>query len=183
MRKLIIATTLATLALAGCDSAGPAPQDRPVASLKSTAPSPTAGKEERPVYPLDNDPVVSDQIGRPYWQCLKDQGIPMDSATADGLGKPMVDRNDPEHRAGFDKCAAKEPEFWIDREARTNPEYADHLRVAVKCLTAKGFKAHLKTDPVEIGFASRDEQIRAIDDRDRCLREAFADRLKLYGAR
>jgi hypothetical protein len=182
MRKLILATTLATLVLAGC--ASPAPEDRPVATLKSAAPSIAASKApERPVYPIDNDPEVSNRIGLPYWKCLKAQGVPMDSVTADGLGKPTVDRNDPEHRAGFDKCANLEPEFWIDREARTNPEYADYLRVAVKCLTAKGYKAYLRTDPVEIGYSNRGEEVRAIDDRDRCLLEAFAGRLKLYGAK
>ena len=171
---------LAALGLTGCSSATPTRTGGEVATLQSpdAGPAPSASPtEERPLIPVDDESADWSALFAPYSNCLKEAGVPMDGGAG---GKPTVGRTDPKYRAGFAKCASKEPEFWIDREERTNPEYADYLRKAVKCLKARGFKAELGTDPPKIVYPDRGESVRAIDDRDACLKEAFADRLKLY---
>jgi hypothetical protein len=171
---------LAAFALTGCSSAAPTGTGGEVASLQSPAAgqiTSAAPSEERPLIPVDDASADWAALYAPYSKCLQEAGVPMDGGAS---GKPKVDRNDAKYRASFAKCASKEPEYWIDREERTNPEYADYLRKAVKCLKARGFKAELGTDPPKIVYPDRGESVRAIDDRDACLKEAFADRLKMY---
>ena len=171
MRKMICAAAM-ILTLASCAEADKSPE---VATLRSASPAKSAvPKHERPVIPADGGMDAYAKYAEIWGACLNQEGVP-------GDGKPEGSPSDPRYKAAFEKCADKEPEFWIDREARTNPEYADHLRVAVKCLKEKGYHAGLSGGtPPEITYSSNGERIDAINDRDQCLREAFADRLKLY---
>ncbi len=172
-----------TLALGACGSTPePATRAPDVATLQSTAAAPPSSAPtpaaERPVIPVDDNVDAIGRLETAWVYCLRDNGVPLDTA----IGESKTARKEPRYQAAYKTCAIKEPEFWIDREARTNPEYADRLRDAVTCLKSKGHKARLDTSktPAVIAYPSMGQETAAIDDRDECLREAFADRLKRY---
>jgi hypothetical protein len=174
----MLAATMVTLVITGCgESGGSAAPD--IATLRS-AEAPAASSpavQDRPVIRPDASADDIAALERVYFKCLDEAGVPV-AKSADGeYGKPkdpgaLADK--PAARA----CAAKQPESWLDRERRDNPEFVDRLRDAVACLKDKGFKARLDGDPPQIRYSSTREFMRAGDAETECQKEAFSARIR-----
>src|SRR5690349_20639904 len=153
IRKLhvIVGTVLVLQVLAGCG--GTDATDRSdVATLQTANPtaaaSPSAAAQERPLRRPDDDPEVFDRYVAVYRKCLVDKGATM------GKGEKPQIGTDPASKAAAAECWHLYPENWTEREQRTNPEYADLLREAAKCLKNKGHDVTVGGDPVSIQYGS-----------------------------
>ena len=183
---LLIAATVAVLAVTACGSeAEPPTGGAEVATLKSApagsaapATSATSAATGAVIRPDAGSAEIQD-LERAYFTCLRDNGAPSpkDGVTKPGQPKPAREKV----RAANAACADKQPVSWLDVERRTNPEFADLLRIAAKCLKEKGFRARVVQDP-EWRLAYRDsgEFMRAGDTEAECIDEAFAARIKTY---
>ena len=116
-----------------------------VATIKSAAAS--APPRERPILRPNAALGERDRLLHAYGMGRHDQGIPT-SSTATVIVKLTL----PEY-------ADKEPQYWMDVERQTNPEFLDKLRAEAAGLT----------DPTTIQFGS-------------CEREAFVTEFKKYRA-
>ncbi|MEV6636647.1 hypothetical protein AB0M54_38500 [Actinoplanes sp. NPDC051470] len=190
---LLLAATAAVLAVTACGGeAGPRTAGKSsdeVATLQSAPPSVSApasapasaaaGPEIGAIIRPDAGSEEIRDLERIYFKCLRDNGAP---SSKDGETKAGQPSPSPEKvRAAKTACAGKEPMSWLEVERRTNPEFADLLRSAAKCLKKKGFEARVVQEP-ELRLAYRDsgEFMRAGDTEDKCIDEAFAERIKTY---
>jgi hypothetical protein len=172
------AATLTLLAIGGCG--GSDPSSKPdVANVRGTQPTAVASSRapERPLIRPDATEQEIHAMEQAYLRCLQQNGVVMNASSTGELGKPK-DLYDPHMPAAAKACAPKEPENWLDRERRNNPEFVDRLRDAVKCLKAKGFNARVDGDPPSIHYSNTAEFMRAGDAEAECQRKAFAGRIK-----
>jgi hypothetical protein len=182
MRKLLISGVL-LLALGGCGG-GDDKADPGVATLRSE--SPAAGRpspspaQQRPVLRPDMSDAEVIALENAWTRCLGDHGVPLQPAVPDAVVKPTVDLTLPQYKAATQACAVKEPEDWRDVEARTDPQYADRLRVEVQCLKDKGIKAELRGQPPHIVFVDDRQVARALDLTPECEKKAFGDVMKQF---
>lgn len=174
----MLAATVVTLVITGCgDNGGSAAPD--IATLRSVEPSAanSPAVQDRPVIRPDasaDDIAALEQV---YFKCLDEAGVPVAKSDDGKYGKPK----DPAaltSTPAAQACAAKQPESWLDRERRDNPEFVDRLRDAVACLKEKGFKARLDGDPPQIRYSSTREFMRAGDAEIECQKEAFSARIR-----
>lgn len=163
--------------LAGCGE--PAATDRSdVATLRTAAPAaspaPSAAARERPLRRPDDGPEVFDRYVAVYNKCLVDKG-----ATTDTGAKPRIG-TDAASKAAAAECWHLYPENWLEREQRTNPEFADLLRDAASCLKAKGHDVTVGGDPVAIRYDDNASANKAYDDEQECQRKAFRESVDKY---
>lgn len=186
---LLLAATAAVLAVTACGGeAGPRTGGQStgeVATLQSAPPSASApasaaaGAETGAIIRPDAGSEEIQDLERIYFKCLSDNGAPSSKGGETKAGRPSPS---PEKvRAAKTACAGKEPVSWLEVERRTNPEFADLLRSAAKCLKKKGFEARVVEDPeLRLAYRNSGEFMRAGDTEDKCINEAFAERIKTY---
>jgi len=161
--------------LAGCSE--PAETDRSgVATLQTANPaaSPSTAAQERPLRRPDDGPEVFDRYVKVYNKCLVDKG-----ATVSTGAKPEIG-SDAASKAAAAECWHLYPENWLEREQRTNPEYADLLRNAARCLKGKGHDVTVGGDPVSILYGDNASANKAYDDEQECQRQAFRESVDKY---
>jgi hypothetical protein len=142
MRKAVL---VLTLLLAGCTTAGKAPE---VASLRSPAATAATagGTKAAPVIRPDSTSEEVARMRQPYMKCLKENGVPM-MTTEDGLldidaggnskatnGRIMAATN-PKIVAACGKLA---PVLAPELDEDKNPYYADDDDNFNKCLVEHG---------------------------------------------
>jgi hypothetical protein len=172
---------LTVLVVSGCGGSGDTTTTADVATLRSDGPvASSAPAQERPLIRPDSSTADIKALEQAHFQCLEKEGVPVAKSENGEYGKPQDPAALQDKRWGpaFKACASKEPESWLDRERRDNPEFADYLREAVKCLQKRGFKAHLDGDPPQIRYSSTKEFMRAGDAEVECQNEAFSSRIK-----
>lgn len=174
--RVVAGPVLALAVLAGCS--GPATDERSpdIATLRTAAPGPSAppsaAARERPVIRPDEGRVEFERYLATWRECLYAEGVPRD-----GNRKP---RPGPVTDAATTKCAHLYPENWMEREARTNPEYVDRLRETAKCLVKKGHQVTVGGDPVSLMYGDNTSANEAYDDEQECQREAFREEVRKY---
>lgn len=182
MRKAIFLTVLSLGVLAGCgEPAGD--EQRPDVATFQTGPAPavppsSAAPRERPVIRPDEGKEEFERYVAVWGNCLTAEGIP---PAAEGAKRPGL-TDDAKGRAAAEKCAHLYPENWMEREARTNPEYQDRLRETARCLVGKGHKVTVGGDPVALMYGDNTSANKAYDDEQDCQRQAFREDLKKYEA-
>jgi hypothetical protein len=176
-----LAMTAVTFLVTGCGGAtdSSAPE---IATLRSAdAPAASApATQERPLIRPDASAEEIDALHQAHFRCLEAEGAPV-AKSADGRYDKPTDPaalNDKSWGPAFKACSAKEPESWLAREQRDNPEYVDRLRDAVKCLKDKGFKARVDNEPPSIVYANNAEFMRADEAEGECQEQAFSARIK-----
>lgn len=175
-----LAAAVLTVVVTGCGGTADATKPQ-IATLRSAdAPAAsTAAAQERPVIRADATADDINALEQAYFGCLAAAGVPMSKSENGEYGKPKwAGSTDKRWGPASEACAAKEPESWYDREQRVNPEFADRLRDAVKCLKDRGFKARLEGDPPKIRYSDTAEFMRAGDAESECQRKAFSARIK-----
>ncbi|WP_033341615.1 hypothetical protein [Catenuloplanes japonicus] len=180
----------ATVLLAACAEPAPSGGEADVPTLLTpgakapgattsgaTAPGATTGNttaNDRPVIRPDATEEEIRRLENLWAACLVRAGVPHHADEAGNYGKPQVDLTAPEYRGAVESCASLQPESWLDRERRTDPQFTDRLLDAVTCLKAKGYQARVETeDEPRIAYATTEEFLRADADQETCLREAF----------
>jgi hypothetical protein len=175
--RVVAGSVLGLAVLSGCG--GPVADDRSpdIATLRTAEPGPSAqpsaAARERPVIRPDEGKEEFERYEAIWKECLYAEGVPRA-----GGGKPRLG---PETDAAAGKCAHLYPENWMEREARTNPEYVDRLRDTAKCLQKKGHEVTVGGDPVSLLYGDNTSANEAYDDEQGCQREAFRQDLKKYG--
>ena len=173
--RAVAGSVLSLALLAGC-TAPAADEQRPnIATLRSAAPasaaqpSPTA--QERPVIRPDDGKEVQERYYAIWLECMYTNGVPRTQA------KPSGARAE----AAQPKCKHLYPEYWMEREARTNPEYVDRLRETAKCLKNRGHDVTVGGSPVSIMYGDNTSANKAYDDEQECEQVAFREEIKKYG--
>jgi hypothetical protein len=183
----ILATAVGLTLLNACGGTGsePSPADNgssSVASIKTTAtatatatktPAPQA---ERPLLRDDASEAEQNRLRVVYSDCLVQHGLPKEMIKGPG-GYPG-DFESLGLRKGLAAklkaaCGSKEPELPIQRAARLDPDFADHIRADVKCLNSHGIKAIVQ-DGKDVGLVNglpSSSKSHWLDD---CERKAFA---------
>ena len=174
--KTLAAALLSVCLLSACSE--PEEKKADIATLQSTAPAPaataTAGGPERPVVRPDDGPEEFDRYVEVWGACLRKEG-----ATTDTGIKPRI-RQDAKGQAAAKKCDHLYPETWMEREARTNPDYVDLLRVTAQCLKSRGHDVTVGGDPVAIMYGDNTSANKAYDDEQECQRDAFRESVEKY---
>jgi hypothetical protein len=167
--------------LAGC-SDDPGKDEAPVASLGSAgapaAPSAAAGdvNDQRPLVRLDATDEEKARLVDEWAECLTKEGGPgfRDPGTGDFKRALLDSKSKPALAA----CAAKEPEDYDARQARTNPSaYRDNNREWYQCAKEQGYRLTAPDpDTAEFGLT----EIGPNGDFDspkinQCKRQAFAE--------
>jgi hypothetical protein len=174
--RAVAGSVLGLAVLAGCGGPAADEQRPDIATLRTAAPPPNAPPStiarERPVIRPDEGKAEFERYVAVWEECLNAQGVPRASKgkRTGGAG----------YEAAAAKCAHLYPENWMEREARTNPEYADRLRETAKCLKEKGHEVTVGGDPVALMYGDNTSANRAYDDEQECQREAFRQDLKKY---
>jgi hypothetical protein len=174
--RAVAGSVLGLAVLTGCS--GPATDERPpdIATLRTAAPTaaapPSTAARERPVIRPDEGKEEFERYVEVWKECLFAGGVPR---VAKG-DKPRI----AEHPEATAKCEHLYPENWMEREARTNPEYTDRLRDTAKCLKERGHDVTVGGDPVALMYGDNTSANRAYDDEQECQREAFRQDLKKY---
>jgi hypothetical protein len=190
MRKSLPAGVLlavSMLAFGGCSAAGGGRTDSKVATLQTgqaaaSASAPSAD-DARPLVRPDMSGADIVALYNLRGKCLIAHGVPthLDGSGAEKLIKSNEGTSgDPKYQAAFGACANLIPETWMDREARTDPEYPDLMYKVQKCVEAKGFPVTLQGDPLELHYSSGEENVRAGDTEVGCVETAFAAQMKKY---
>jgi hypothetical protein len=176
--KRIVLLMVAAMSLTACSAEEPSTPGVVTLESPSTtkAATPAAG-EERPVIRPDATEADIRMLENAYGKCLEEAGLKVAKDDAGNYGKASGDLNG----AAAKKCAVKAPESWLERERRTDPDFADRLRAAVACLKEKGYQARVGPDGPKIAYASTAEFIRADEDQAACEREAFREAIAGYG--
>jgi hypothetical protein len=103
-----------------------------------------------------------------YDECLRGHG-------AKGVSGGKAEwASDAQREAATGACGHLYPELWIERERRTNPEFADLLRAEAACIKAKGHDVKVGGDPVSLVYPDNAAANKAYDDQSECERKAFA---------
>jgi len=172
-----VGSILSVLLLAGCGESTPAGSSD-VASLQTANPaaaaSASADSQEHPLRRPDDGPEVFERYVQVYFKCVVDKG-----GTVTQGEKPDVG-GDAKSKAASAECWHLYPEDWLDRERRTNPEYADLLRAAGACVKAKGYHVTVGGDPLAIMYDNNADANKAYDDEQECLRTAFQASVAKY---
>ena len=173
--RAVAGAVLSLAVLAGCS--GPADEQRPdIATLQTAAPpsagSPSTAARERPVVRPDEGKEEFERYVAVWEECLYAQGVPRSSKRK----RPSLAG----HEAATAKCADRYPETWMEREARTNPEYTDRLRETAKCLKERGYEVTVGGDPVSLLYGDNTNANKAYDDEQECERTAFRPDIKKY---
>jgi hypothetical protein len=187
MRKLLpVVLGAVLLATTGCGSSdsgstGNGKADPNVATLHSDTATATtsAAPAQRPLLRPDasDDEVIA--LENAWTHCLGEHGVPLMPAQPGAVQKPK-DEHGPQYKEATAACANLEPEDWRDVEARTDPQYADRLRVEVQCFKEKGIHAELRGQPPQLVFADDREVPRALDVTPECEKRAFGDVMKTF---
>ncbi len=183
---LLAAATLLLLPACGHSSrtTGSGGTDTGVATLQSSGAAsakPGTPDDERPLIRPDTTDQEYVALNNAWLRCLGDHGVPLRPPQGpDGIIKSTADLTDPKYRAAADACAAKKPETWQDRDARTDPRYADHIREEARCLEAQGIKVEITGNPPGISFTDDRQVSRALTLAPDCERQAFRDQIKAY---
>jgi len=168
---------LSVLLLAGCGESAPA-DSSDVATLQTANPAAAAAasadSQEHPLRRPDDGPEVFDRYVQIYNKCVVDKG-----GTLTQGAKPEIG-SDAKSKAASAECWHLYPENWLDREKRTNPEYADLLRTAGACVKAKGHDVTVGGDPLAIMYDNNTSANKAYDDEQECLRTAFQASVAKY---
>ena len=172
---VVAAALLCLSAVAGCSEPAPS-RETGVATLTSAGPAPSASKgvPERPVVRPDDGKEDFERYVAVFTQCLRDEGAAVGGGTKPRMG------DDPKSEAAARKCAHLYPETWMEREARTNPQYVDLLRVTAECLKDRGHEVTVGGDPVAIMYGDNTSANEAYDDEQGCEREAFKESIQKY---
>ncbi|MCA2214101.1 hypothetical protein [Jidongwangia harbinensis] len=173
-------TVLSLALLAGCSDEPTEKKNTDVATLQTASPTsaapPSAEPRERPVVRPDEGKEEFERYVEVWAKCLRDEGATKDS----GL-KPRI-RDDAKGKAAMKKCDHLYPENWMEREARTNPDYVDRLRDTAKCLKGKGHKVTVGGDPVALMYGDNTSANEAYDDEQECQRVAFKESVERYNS-
>lgn len=166
---------MSSAVLAGCT--GPAAHEqRPgIATLQTadaaSAAPPSAAAQERPVVRPDEGREAWERYYAVWKECLYAQGVPRTE------GKPPEGAKT---EAASARCEHLYPENWMEREARTNPEYVDRLRETAKCLKDRGHAVTVGGSPVALMYGDNASANRAYDDEKECEQAAFRQEVKKY---
>ena len=172
----VAGSVLTVSALAGCG--GPATDEkRPdIATLRTADPAsaapPSTAVRERPVVRPDEGKEEFERYVAVWQECLFSHGVPR---VPKGSKAAIAD-----HEAATAQCEHLYPENWMEREARTNPEYVDRLRDTAKCLKKKGHEVTVGGDPVALMYGDNTSANKAYDDEQECQRNAFRQDIKKY---
>jgi hypothetical protein len=174
--KNLAAVVLSVCLLSACSE--PEKNEADIATLRTAAPASVApsaaGAPERPVVRPDDGPAEFDRYVEVWGACLRREG-----ATTDTGIKPRI-RQDAKGKAAARKCEHLYPETWMEREARTNPDYVDLLRVTAECLKSRGHDVTVGGDPTAIMYGDNTSANKAYDDEQECQREAFRESIEKY---
>jgi hypothetical protein len=188
-RTIAVATTAALFSITGCSHAGGG-ADRSgsarseVATVHGASPGVAAASavsvnDQRPLIRPDSSTEDRNALQNAWTKCLAERGVPTVKDATGTVGKPAANPADPPYAAAFTACAAKEPEGWLAREARTDPAYGDLMREVVQCLKDKGYaNAHLENTPPQVKYGSVDEFLRADRDESACVSTVFVAKIK-----
>jgi hypothetical protein len=166
--------------LAGCGEPDGSEQRPDIATLRTgsaSAAPPSTAVRERPVIRPDEGRAEFDRYVAVWEECLTAEGVP-----AAAKGAKRANLTDGKGKAAAEKCAYLYPENWMEREARTNPEYLDRLRETARCLVGKGHEVTVGGDPVALMYGDNTSANRAYDDEQQCQRQAFRKDIKKYEA-
>ncbi|BCJ50621.1 hypothetical protein Asp14428_20960 [Actinoplanes sp. NBRC 14428] len=102
----------------------------------------------------------------------------------EGVAGPKQDRPDlkkyERNKEAARKCDHLYPETWMERERRTNPEFADLLRETARCLVDRGHKVTVGGDPIAIRYEDNAGANKAYEDEQDCQRKAFRESVENY---
>ncbi|MFI5845799.1 hypothetical protein ACIA8K_39450 [Catenuloplanes sp. NPDC051500] len=178
MRERILVVAIGTALLVGGCGGGAETADSEVATLQSVpATGTTPAAEERPLVRPDASTEEYRALQSVWFACLEQHGMTLqgDPQTAQ---KPAPPEEYPEATAA---CAAKEPESWMMRDERLNPEYPDLMRAVVACLKEKGYDVSFEAEPrAKVKYGSTEDLLRADNDSIACTDRIFAERAKVY---
>jgi hypothetical protein len=168
--RAVAGSLLSLAVLAGCT--GPKADDKSpdIATLRTAEPAsaapPSPAARERPVIRPDEDSRAAWERYMAVWlECMQANGIPPEQAKG---------------KAAEPKCQHLYPEHWMEREARTNPEYLDRLRDTAKCLKDRGHDVTVGGSPVSIMYGDNASANKADADLQECEKVVFRGEIKKY---
>jgi hypothetical protein len=174
--RAVAGSVLMLAVLAGCGGPAADAQSPDIATLRTAAPASSApssaAARERPVVRPDEGKEEFERYVAVWEECLYAHGVPRVSK-----GKPPIGS---EHDAAVAKCGHLYPENWMEREARTNPDYTDRLRETAKCLKERGHEVTVGGDPVALMYGDNTSANKAYDDEQECQRAAFRQDIRKY---
>jgi hypothetical protein len=178
-----VAALVATLTLVSITACGHAAKptgaattaDPGVATLRSGAataqPSPSIAVDERPLIRVDTTGEEAQKLWTAWGQCLRDRGVNIQPE------KPSTEiLAQPQNAGAVSACAAKRPETFMERDARTDPAYADHFRAYIQCIRDKGIKVDTGADGNQVIFTDDRQVSRGPEVLPPCERQAFNER-------
>ncbi|WP_212989515.1 hypothetical protein [Actinoplanes auranticolor] len=174
--RAVAGSVLTVAVLTGCSGPAADEQRPDIATLRTAEPAsaapPSPAGRERPVIRPDEGREEFDRYVAVWQECLFGRGVPR----VPKGDKPQLDG----HETATAECEHLYPENWMEREARTNPEYTDRLRDTAKCLKAKGHEVTVGGDPVALMYGDNTSANKAYDDEQECQRTAFREDIKKY---
>jgi hypothetical protein len=183
INRAAVLTAASLFLLTGCGGTGrtePSSRTTGVASIEkpsAAAGTTAAAAAQRPVVRLDASQEERTRLQDAYIDCLLANGFPRQAVQKGPNGGYPLDLEDFDLAPGVsDKikknCGPKQPEMAIDRAARLDPGYADHLEANVKCLNEHGLKAVVKDNhPALVDGLPGNSKAHWLDD---CEQQAFA---------
>ncbi|MEW9531048.1 hypothetical protein [Microbispora sp. NPDC049125] len=122
------------------------------AGTATASPSDKAATDAGVQLRLDSSPEEVTRARMGYATCLKAHRAPSTIKTT-GVA---TSADEAAQKAAEKACAGKRPLLPPEMDPRTNPHYADAVRVQVKCMKDHGFKVHITpaqgSDPNAIGW-------------------------------
>jgi hypothetical protein len=172
--RVVAGSVLSLAVLAGCTTPAADEQRPDIATLRTAEPAsaapPSPAARERPVIRPDEGREAWERYYAVWLECMHANGVPRTEFKPSGA----------KAEAAQPKCQHLYPENWMEREARTNPEYVDRLRETAKCLKDRGHDVTVGGSPVNIMYGDNASANRADDDLQECEQAAFREEIKKY---
>jgi hypothetical protein len=190
-RAAALLATLTLVPLAGCGHT-----TRPAATTATTAPGVATLRSDAPtaaastgapalddLRPLIRPDMTGAEVAALYtaWgKCLLDRGAPAEAASGPKVNTDLLKQ--PKYKSMVAACAAKQPEMWQDREARTDPAYDDHFRAEITCIRGHGVKVSTGGDGRQIIVTDDSQAAGAAGVIQACEQQAFGAAIKSFNA-